>query len=96
MAKSQKSTIFIGSLFGLCAILFSLLYYFKLVKNLDLYMTAIYVMYFVGMAFFFNGMYLKNKQVKFWWISYTLGIILPLASTGMLIYGFSTGMLEWF
>lgn len=61
MSKSTKRYLIIGLLFCVGAVAFALIYYFKLIKNFNLTLAAVYIGYFVGIGLLFNGSYCKKR-----------------------------------
>lgn len=94
MTRNMRGYIWTGVFFGLMTILFALLYYFNVIKNMSLVLAVVYVTYFVGLALFYNGAYCR-KQAKT--ISSTLCMVsggaFVVASTVLLIYGFCAGLI---
>ncbi len=96
MTRLMRSNVLTGIFFCLMAILFSLLYYFNVIKNMSLILAVVYVTYFVGLAMFYNGAYCR-KQAKN--ISSTLCMVcggaFVIVSTALLIYGFCVGLIAF-
>lgn len=92
MERSSKRIIFFGIIFGLLSIFFFLMYYFDVIKLLDKFLSVIYMVYFLGLAIVYAGMYcnLKNHKMAKNILYLISGILIALSIT-MLVYGFSTG-----
>ncbi len=99
MSKSARRDLFIGLFFSIMAVGFALLYYFKVIRYLDLYLCVTYLLYLVGLALIYNGVYNKEKNhpsnvsKK---INYIIGALCVMGSVGMLIYGIASGQIELF
>lgn len=97
ISKIAKKYLFFGIFFGACAIAFSLLYYFNVIKNLDLFLAVIYVIYFTGVALFFNGGYCREKgNVNAKRINYIISFLCVAGATALLIYGLVIGKVSLF
>lgn len=95
--KASKKSMCFGIFFALVAITFGLVYYFGLIKDLDLLLAVSYVLYFVGLAFVFNGTYCKETgRQKAKHLNYIFGTLLILGSAAVLIYGFCLGTINLF
>ncbi len=95
--KKSKKYLIAVMFFALCAIAFGLIYYFNVIKNLSLLMTVPYILYFLGLAFFFNGSYCNETgrpKAKKW--NYILGVLIVLAAAALLCYGFATNQIHMF
>ena len=85
-----------GTLFAIGALTFGLLYYFKAVKYLDIYLAVTYIVYFVGIAFLCNASYCKQKErLTTARICTLLAVLLVAASIVMLICGFVYGKIDF-
>lgn len=97
MQKASKRYLIMGIIFSLMSILFLVLYHFKFIKTLNLMLTLVYVLFFVGVALLYNGAYLrtlnKNKSTA---INFFVSILLMVVSMGLLIYGLSSGAIDLF
>ncbi len=94
--ESKKSLIY-AIIFSVAAIVFGLLYYFQIIKGLNLIMAVCYVSYFVGIALIFNGSYCKStNRNKSKTINYLIGTIIILCAGALLIYGFASGSISMF
>lgn len=95
-AKSKKLIIF-GILSCIFAIGFAFLYYFKLIKTLDSFLSLTYICYFTSLALTFLGSYQKENGRKTVGIVFSVfGVICLFGATTMLIYGFATGNISFF
>lgn len=95
--NSVKRYAFMGVVFSLFTILFFLLYYFKLISNMDLYLAVTYVCYFAGLAMLYNGAYNRSlEHTKSTVASFSLGVGFVVASIVLLIYGIVTGTIVLF
>ncbi len=99
MEQTNKSKKYLLAviLFAAMAIGFGVVYYLNLIKNLSLIMAVPYILYFVGIAIFFNGSYCgetNRPKAKRW--NYFFGFLIILAAAGILIYGFVTGQVHMF
>lgn len=96
MSRKSKKAIIYGSISCLLAIGFALLYYFNIIKTLDSFLSLTYVAYFISLALIFVGSYQKECQNnKTALVANIFGFVFMLASTVMLIYGFSTGLISF-
>ncbi len=96
MAQTSKKFLVLGLLFSAFAILFSILYYLNVISTLDLFLSVTYVAYFVGLALLYNGAYNKEKKhKKATAVNYLIGLLFVVVAIGMLIYGFSTGLISF-
>ena len=96
MSKSMRRYLVYGSIFCLAAVLFVLLYHFKVIKNLSLLLTVVYVAYFVGMAFFFNCAYCKKHlHTTSAWINGICGGVFVVGAIVMLIIGLTNGQIQF-
>ena len=97
MSKSSKRYIFLAIIFSLVTITFTLLYHFKVVARMDLYLAVTYVTYFVGIALLYNGAYVREHgHTTSTGINFGFGILFIIASTVMLVYGLVTGIILLF
>lgn len=97
MVKSQKFSLALGIFFCLLTVLFVVFYYFNVFEQLTTFITCIYVAYFIGLAFLYNGNFNKAHDHKTTTkICYALSTLFILGSTAMLIYGFITGQISLF
>ncbi len=99
MSKSARRYLLIGLFFSCAAVVLALLYYFKVIRYLDLYLSVIYIMYLLGLALVFNGVYNRDKNhpsVISKRANYIVGGLCILGSIGMLIYGLVSGQVELF
>ena len=94
ISKASKKNIFLGTLFCLMVIGFALLYHFKVIKTLDLYNVTTYILYFVGIAFFYNGAYNRENlhDASAGWC-FLFGGLSVLGAIFMLVYGLFTGLI---
>jgi len=96
LTKKAKNYLATGIVFAVLAILFTLLYYFNAIKSLDLYVAVTYVVYFVGMALFYNGAFCNQQNYKKAKIfNYLLATVFILIAITMLIYGFASGRITF-
>ena len=97
ISKEAKKYVGFGVLFSLLAIAFALLYYFKVIKMLDLYLAVIYVVYFTSIALFYNsGLCREKGKHVAKRLNFILGLICIITATTLLIYGFVTGKVSMF
>lgn len=95
--NNTKSYSLFAILFSITTILFFVLFKLKIISSLDLFLAVIYITYFVGLAIFYNGGYLKehgNKKSSN--LNFIFGVLFVLISFAGLIYGFATGLIELF
>ncbi|MGN1201494.1 MAG: hypothetical protein ACI4R8_04500 [Candidatus Caccovivens sp.] len=97
LSRGAKKYMIMGIFLSILAISFALLYYFNLIKRLDLFLAVTYITYFVGLALMYNGAYnrtfIRNKATV---INFILGILFILGSIALLIYGLITGVIVIF
>ncbi len=94
---NSKAFLLMGLVFGVLAVFFTLMHHFNIIKTLDLFLTATYVLYFVGVALLYNGAYCKTKNHQTSRIlSTVLGALFCLAAIIMLIYGIANGLISVF
>ena len=93
MFKSNtKRYICFGIIFSIFAITFALLYFFKVITTLDLYLAVVYVSYFAGIALLYNGGYSREKDRLGSSVSnFLLAFVFIGASITMLIVGLING-----
>ena len=93
MDSQQKKYLVLGIVFSTLAIAFALIYYFNVIRFLDSYLALVYVIYFVGLALMFAGSYVRNNHFARLVLILT-SIAMIIASTIMLIIGFSMGYID--
>lgn len=90
MSIAKKNVIF-TMIFSVFAIVFALLYHFKVISKMDLALAFIYVTYFVGLALIYNGCYFAKKANKPVAItSFVIGFLAILGAACYLLYGLIT------
>lgn len=91
MKSETKRFVLLGILFSIFAITFALLYHFKVINYMSLFLAVTYVSYFVGIALFYNGAYTRNKDkttpTK---LNFVFGFVFIGISIVLLIYGLVT------
>lgn len=91
MLTNSKRYLWLGVMFCLFALLFTILYYLDLIKTLDLFLCVVYVAYFVGLALMYNGAYNRAKErTKSTLLNFIFGAIFMILAIGLLIYGLIT------
>lgn len=96
MSRKSKKAIIYGSISCILAIGFALLYYFNIIKTLDSFLSLTYVAYFISVGLIFVGSYQKECQNRKAELAANIfGFVCLLASTAMLVYGFSTGLISF-
>ena len=91
LSREAKKYIILGSVFGILAITFALLYYYKVITTLNLFTCVTYVVYFAGLALLYNGSLSKTKGNKVVSVLSYLGATIMIVSAAvLLIYGFAT------
>ena len=98
MNTSQtKKYLGFGIFYSVLAVLFALLYYFKIIKTFDLYLAVIYVLYFTSIALFYNSALCREHDKKVAKrLNFFLGLACIIIATVLLIYGFVTGKVSMF
>ena len=97
LSKESKRFLIFGIFAGALAIVFTLLYYYNIIKYLDLYLCVTYVVYFAGLALFYNGKYCNSREKnKAKVANYILSFVLVSISIALLIYGFVSGQVSLF
>lgn len=91
LTRDAKKYIIFGCVFGALAITFALLYYFNVISTLNLFTCVTYVVYFAGLALFYNGGLAREKGNRATSIaSYLCATVFVVAAAVLLIYGFAT------
>ncbi len=97
LSRDAKKYILLGSVFGILAITFALLYYFNVIATLNLFTCVTYVVYFAGLALLYNGSLSNEKGNRVVSIlSYLGATILIISAAVLLIYGFATDNISMF
>ncbi len=92
MKSETKRFIILAILFSIIAISFSLLYHFKIVTYLSLYLAVTYTSYFVGLALLYNGAYNREKEKNVAKkLNLIFGVLFVLLSIALLVYGIIVG-----
>lgn len=95
--KHAKRCLIWGLVFCIAAITIVLLYYFHVIKLLELFLCSTYVIYFVGLALLFSGGYNDEKHNSFAkWIMRVLGFVFLILSIALLVFGIHTGQISLF
>ena len=95
--KKAKNALIFGIIFSALAIFFVMIYHFNVIKSLDLFLSATYVSYFLGLALFYNASYCNERGFKVAKkISVFAGFVLVIAAIVLLSYGFATGQIDFF
>ncbi len=96
MSKTTRRYLLYGLMFCLSAVLFVLLYYFNVIKNLNLTLTTVYVGYFVGLALLFNCAYCKkNLHNASAWVNGLCGGAFLIAAIVLLVIGLTNGQIQF-
>lgn len=97
MLTNTKRCLWLGIIFCVFAILFVVLYFFDVIKTLDLFLCVTYVTYFIGIALMYNGAYQRAKGfTKSTLANFIFGGIFMICAISMLIYGLVTGIIVLF
>ncbi len=92
MKSETKRFIALAIVFSLLTITFFLLYYFKVITHLGLYLAVTYTSYFVGVALMYNGAYARKQNKRgASKLNVLFGTIFVCVSIGLLIYGIING-----
>ena len=95
MSKITKRYLFYGLTLCLFALAFALLYYFKVIKNLNLLLTVVYVAYFAGLGLIVNCVYCKKRHHTVSAVlNGVLGAIFLIGSVVLLIIGLTNGQIQ--
>lgn len=91
MQRETKRFLILAIVFSVFAITFALLYHFKVVNYITLYLSVTYVSYFVGIALFYNGAYTRNQaKTNSTRLNFLFGFIFIAVSIALLVYGLIT------
>lgn len=91
MQRESKRFVILAILFSIFAITFALLYHFKVINYMSLFLSVTYVSYFVGIALFYNGAYTRNKdKTTSTKLNFFFGFVFIAISIVLLIYGLVT------
>ncbi len=95
--KASKRYVVFGIIFSIVAILFAILYCFKIISTMDVFLAVTYVSYFVGIALMYNGGYHReNGHTKATALNFLIGGVFILLSIALLVYGFVSGTVTLF
>ena len=96
MSKATKRFLVTGMIFCIGALIFALLYYFKVIKNLNITLTTVYVGYFAGIGLLFNSSYCKkNLHNASAVINALFGIAFICCAIAFLIIGLTNGQIQF-
>ena len=95
MEKAPKKYLILGVVFSLISITFAVLYYLDVIKFLDNYLALTYMFFFIGMAINFAAAYLDSPKRSLKKLLFFVGLLLLLASVGMLVYGYIKGYIDF-
>lgn len=91
MQRETRRFVILAIIFSIFAITFALLYHFKVVNYMTLYLAVTYVSYFVGIALFYNGAYTRNKdKTTSTKLNFIFGFVFIAISIALLVYGLVT------
>lgn len=97
MKSETKRFLFLAIVFSAVTILFALLYHFRVISNMDLYLAVTYTCYFVGIALFYNGAYTRNKdKTNATKLNFLFGVIFTLVAIALLTIGLVRGDIVMF
>lgn len=91
MQRETRRFLVLAIMFSIFAITFALLYHFKVVNYMTLFLAVTYVSYFVGIALFYNGAYTRNKdKTTSTRLNFLFGFLFIAVSIVLLVYGVVT------
>lgn len=92
---TTKRFILMSIVFCLLAIVFFVLFKLNFISNLTLYLTLVYIAFFIGLAMYYNAVNLRYASKKTSsTIMLVLSIVITIGSIALLIYGMVTGNIE--